>query len=225
MVAIRKIRGCALKVFLARGRHVIKRHEPVRIAERKRLQQHTVDDAEDGCRRADPQRQREDRNAREPGLLPEDARGVAKTLHEGREHVFRCRSRCDWRRCLRLPQRRHVIRQDLLALELLQVQLRGLVRRRPTCDQLAPAVIEVLRELLDDLALAGRRQLQRRQSGADFLRPACRRVRHVRLRSPAGRPRRTPPTSSSAVPALVALQPSLCRGGGAARQAFQPTCP
>src|SRR5258708_10503047 len=93
---------------------------------------------------------------------------------------------------------------EATAPELRERQLRGLVRRRPARDQLAPAVLEVLRVLLDDLTLACRRELERRQSGADFSRP----VRHVRLPSLAARPPRTPPMSSFVVRAPVALQPS-----------------
>jgi hypothetical protein len=58
---------------------------------------------------------------------------------------------------VRLPQRRHVLRQDIRAPELRERPLRGLVRRRTPRDQLTPAVVKVLRKLLDNLVLARRR--------------------------------------------------------------------
>jgi len=59
---------------------------------------------------------------------------------------------------MRLPERRHVLRQDVPAPEFGERQLHGLITRRAAGDQLAPSVIEVLRELLDDLAFASRRE-------------------------------------------------------------------
>ena len=78
MVAIREIRGCALNVFLAGGRHVIERHEPVRIAERQRLQQDAVDDAVDGRCCADAQCECEDCDSREPRLSPQQSDGITR---------------------------------------------------------------------------------------------------------------------------------------------------
>jgi len=81
---LRKFSGAAES-----GRQMVESDQSVRRVERKGFQQHTVDHAEDGRRRADPQCEREDRHAREPGLLPEDARGVPQTLQErhGSDHA------------------------------------------------------------------------------------------------------------------------------------------
>ncbi len=55
---------------------------------------------------------------------------------------------------MRLPQRRHVLRQDVPGPEFGERQARGLIRRGAPGDQLPLAVIEMLRELVDDLGLA-----------------------------------------------------------------------
>ncbi len=49
-------------------------HQLALILEGQRLQQHAIDDAENGRRGADPQREREDGEGREPGSLAEHAR-------------------------------------------------------------------------------------------------------------------------------------------------------
>ena len=79
--------------------------------------------------------------------------------------------------CVRLSQRREVSREQIPVAEPGERQLRCLVLRCPTGYQFPPPVIEVLRELLDDLVLAGRRQAQRRQTWSDVLNP----IRHVPL--------------------------------------------
>ena len=64
-------------------------------------------------------------------------------------------SRRDWRR-MRLSERSDVARQRGRVTEVAERQLRGLFRRRTARNQLAPAVIKMLRELVDGLALARR---------------------------------------------------------------------
>jgi hypothetical protein len=61
---------------------------------------------------------------------------------------------------VRLAQRREVSREQMSIAKPGERQLRGLVMRGATRHQLAPVVLEMLRELLDDLALTGRRQAQ-----------------------------------------------------------------
>jgi len=63
---------------------------------------------------------------------------------------------------MRLPKRRQVPRQDVPVPEFGERQVGGFIRQRPACNQVPPAVIEVLREFFDDLALARRREVQRR---------------------------------------------------------------
>jgi hypothetical protein len=62
---------------------------------------------------------------------------------------------------LRLLQRRHVLRQIVPLPEFSERQTRGVVVRCAARQQLPPAVFQVLRELFDDLVLAGRRETQR----------------------------------------------------------------
>jgi hypothetical protein len=61
-----------------------------------------------------------------------------------------------------LPQRRDVIREDVAVAKIGECYSCGFFRRHATCDQLAIAVIQMLRELFDDLCLARRRQAQAR---------------------------------------------------------------
>lgn len=66
----------------------------MRILVRQRLQQNGIDDAEDGCVGADPQRQRQQRDDRESGALEQTPNGVADVLTK-RVHGFKCFSaRC-----------------------------------------------------------------------------------------------------------------------------------
>ena len=76
MVAIREIRGLALRHFPAgakSGREVVESHEPVRLGEGQRLQEHAIDHAEHRRRRADSQCEREDRHRSEPAILGQDS--------------------------------------------------------------------------------------------------------------------------------------------------------
>ncbi len=59
--------------------------EPVGVSVGKRLQEHRVDDAEDRRRGADAQRERGHRRGREPGVLPQGAKAVAKVAADGSE--------------------------------------------------------------------------------------------------------------------------------------------
>lgn len=78
-----------------------------------------------------------------------------------------------------------------------------------TSHQFPPAIIEMLRELVDDLALARRRQAERRQVWANVLFP----VRHVSLAWPNGRPRRTRPRSGAVATAVTGGPAPVARGG------------
>ncbi len=63
--------------------------QPLRLGEGKRPQQHAVDDAEDGGRSANADRQRQHRDSREPRLLREHTRGIPKVLPEIGQRVTR----------------------------------------------------------------------------------------------------------------------------------------
>jgi hypothetical protein len=63
---------------------------------------------------------------------------------------------------MRLPKRCEVPRQDVPFSEICECQPCRLFRRRASCDQFPAAIIEMLRELFDDLGFALRRKTQRR---------------------------------------------------------------
>ena len=50
-------------------RHAVDHHEPIRIGERQRLQEHRIDGAENRGRRADAERERQDGGKRECRIL------------------------------------------------------------------------------------------------------------------------------------------------------------
>ena len=70
----------------------VERHEPLGRAERQGTEQDAADGAEDRGVRADPEREREDRNDREAGTSPEGPNRVPhiarecqhRSLHPGR---------------------------------------------------------------------------------------------------------------------------------------------
>ncbi len=55
-----------------------KRDQTIRLRHRQRPQQHRVNQTEDSAVGADPQRQRDDGNQREAGLLHQHSRAVAQ---------------------------------------------------------------------------------------------------------------------------------------------------
>ena len=141
------------------------------VRKRQRAQQDGVDDGEDGGVRSYAERQRQDGRRREGWPPPQRPGCIAEVLPEIGEHVP---GRGPWRDGLgrvRLSQRREVSREQIPVSEAGERQLRRLVLRYPTRHQFSPPVLEVLRELLDDLALARRRQAQRRETGADVRLP------------------------------------------------------
>jgi hypothetical protein len=73
-----------LAIALFRGVRAPDHYEAARVAIRERLEQHAVDDREDGGVGADPQRKCRDREDREHGIAQEHANGVARVGDEGR---------------------------------------------------------------------------------------------------------------------------------------------
>ena len=63
-------------------------HQAIWLRIRQRPQQHAVHDAEDGGRRADAQRQRQDHGGAESEALPQPASRVSQVLQCGFEHAF-----------------------------------------------------------------------------------------------------------------------------------------
>ena len=75
------------------------------------------------------------------------------------------------RRDARLPQHAQPAREGVLAVELLERQPPRVIGRGAFGAQLLVAVVEVLRELLDDLGFARRAEPQRREPGAQIAAP------------------------------------------------------
>jgi hypothetical protein len=65
-----------------RRRRLVDEHQPLRLPKRQRLEQHTVDDREDGAVRADPQRQRQHRHDRKPRPLQQRPHPVPHVLQQ-----------------------------------------------------------------------------------------------------------------------------------------------
>jgi hypothetical protein len=100
-----------------------------------------------------PEGEGHNRGEAEGGLPPHHARGIADVL----PHIAQQRAGCSGgdrlgRSCL--LQWRHVLRQQVPFPELGKRQARGFVVACSGGDQFAPAILEMLRELFDNLLLA-----------------------------------------------------------------------
>ena len=134
--------------------------QPIAIGHRQALQECGVDDGEDGGVGADAEGERQDGREREGWLLPQRAGGIAEVLPEISKQVSGGSPRRDGFGCVRLSQRREVSCEQIPLPEPGKRQLRRFVLRRPARHQFPPAILEMLRQLLDDLVLTGRRQAQ-----------------------------------------------------------------
>jgi hypothetical protein len=158
LLAVGQIGGGAVNRSCPMRRVVTQAHQPVRLVERQGFQQHAIDDAEDRGRRADAKSERQHCRCSEGGLLPEDTCGVAQVLPQIANHVSGWRAQRGWRGHVRLPQRCHLLRQDVSILEVGESEARRVFVRGTSGYQLSVAVFQMLRELLDDLGLASRRE-------------------------------------------------------------------
>jgi hypothetical protein len=104
--------------------------------------------------------------------------------------MSRRRAERGWRGHLRLMKRRHVPRERIVAFEVVERQPCRVFGGRPSGEQLTVAIVQVLRELVDDFDLPRRRKAQGGQPRTHLARPQRsshrvarrpRRVRHVRL--------------------------------------------
>ena len=208
------------------------RHDVLGFGIGKGLDHHAVDHAEHGRRRANPEGERQDDRQAEGGLPPHHARRVSEVLPDITQQVSGWRSRlratsfggrADGDRCrrMRLPQWRHVLREQVSLSELCERQARGIVFAGPARHQLAPAILEMLGKLFDDLLFARWRKAQRRQTWPHVFCP----VTHVHLRSRVAQPRQTRPTSSAAGRGRACLGALAGKTGGDAHRASRPTCP
>ena len=129
--------------------------QPIAIGHRESLQECGVDDAEDGGVGADAEAERQYGREREGWLLPQRADGIAKVLPEISKQVSGRSPRRDGFGCVRLSQRLEVSCEQIPLPEPGKRQPRRFVLRRPARHQFPPAILEMLRQLLDDLVLTG----------------------------------------------------------------------
>ena len=121
------------------------------MSERQRSQHDGVDDGEDCGVRADAERQGDQRDRGEAGILTEHAEGVKEILSRRRQQVSSsCRVRDWWlrsRRRHRPPQ----IRGEGRIADLVQSFLIGRLLAMALGEQRPIPLLDVLRHLLDDL--------------------------------------------------------------------------
>ena len=146
------------------------------MPERKLAQQDGIHQAEDRRIAADAQREHEHRHPRENRLLEHRAQAITYVLPQiswqmsppGPQHDRLCGD-------LSLHSSQ-LARQPAAFAQLCKRRTRGFRFRRPAGPQLLIPVIEMLRQLLDDLRLARRLQCELRQPLSDLSFP----VRHAR---------------------------------------------
>jgi hypothetical protein len=154
--------------------------EPARIRDRQAPQPHRVEELEDGGVGADSERERQNRDQRKRRLEAQAPRAVAEVPGEPGQptRAIAVVARRDARRGgagERVGQRRG---EGGTARELVERGLPRRLGRGSAGGQLGVAVVQVLRDLLDDRRLAGRIQPETRQPLADVLAP----IRHARPR-------------------------------------------
>src|SRR5947207_15877990 len=69
------------RIILPRSGRFVQYHDPVRIRIRQRSKQNCVDDAKDGGVGADAERERDDRNGGEGGILDQLSKRKTKMIH------------------------------------------------------------------------------------------------------------------------------------------------
>ena len=127
-------------------------NEALGIGIRQRSQQHGVDDRGDGTGRADADSERQDRSDGEGTLPEEGANRDAEIGSQARQARIARLARCG----VCLAQWPHGRRQCLRVEELADRRAEGLVRGRALGQEFVIALVEMLRELVDDLGLPRR---------------------------------------------------------------------
>jgi len=151
-------------------------HEALGFPERKRAQERGVDQGEDGAVGADAERDGEHNHCSEAGLAPQHSDGVAQVLPElGRGppawHAGRGRGLdvC-------LAQGSHVAGQRVAVEQFVHRKTPRVGFAASAFSELVVSLVEMLRQLLDDLCLAGRTEPQRSQPWPQVLGPATPRL-------------------------------------------------
>jgi hypothetical protein len=152
--------------------------QPIRVGDREAPEQRRVHQAVDRRVRADAECQGEHRGSGESLLLPQHPSGVAQVVQDVPERPAPRRP-CQGRRWRpRLAERPHLAGERVVLAQLVERQSQGVGVVPPLREELRMAVVEMLRELVDDLRFTGGAQAQRRQPRQQVLAP----VRHDPLR-------------------------------------------
>ena len=134
--------------------------EPVVLVERQPAKNHGIDDRKDRRRRADAERQHQQRNHRESRRRAQRPNGISQIGHDASQNE----TASNWPGGIGpvgLAERCQISRQDVGAPEFSKRRLPSDVGICATSHKLAPAVLEVLRQLFDDLGFARGRQTDR----------------------------------------------------------------
>ena len=150
--------------------------EAGRITDPQGLEQRGVDQAEDRGVGADAEGEGQHGSHREAGLPEQHAGGIAHVLEEVRDPASPGRAGRDRRQSVGLPKRAHMCGERVGSGQFFEGELARLGLGDALGAQRLVAVVEVLCELVGDLALAGGGQRKRRQAHPQRARPvACRR--------------------------------------------------
>jgi hypothetical protein len=156
---------------------VIHADQLVGVRVRQGLQQHAVNDAEDRRVRADAEGEREDGGRRETGLLPQHANGVAHVLQEILKETTLRRTFRDGERHGCLAKAAHVPCERVRLAQLFERESARVGLADAGIAELLIPLVEVLRQLFDDLGFASRAQSQRGEARSQLCAP---------VRGPAG---------------------------------------
>ena len=130
------------------------RDEPIGLREPERVDQHGMDDAENRRVGPDGQRERQHRRSREPRCLSQRTKRDAEIPPESAEHAP---SGSTWRegsRDVRLPKRLHVLGQSVRLAQFLDHGALRLDLSGAVGTEFFIALLQVLRQLVDDFRLA-----------------------------------------------------------------------
>ncbi len=168
------VAGRQLSPFLVRSPiGAVDGDEAIGVADRQRAQDQQVGEAEDDGVGGDREPERENDDERGAALARHQAKAIAQILPEAEK-----RRRCGvGAECDRLDRRRlepGEVPDERRGVEIRQGGEARLGVRHPAGPELVVALLEMLRELVDDFALPRGRERQRREAPLDGRRP----VRH-----------------------------------------------
>ena len=151
------------------GRRSPEADDSVGIVERQGIEERRVDDAEDGDVGADANRQGEQRNCREGGTPPQSPHAIAHVVPDSKEPALGGR----------LPERRRVLHgrtferserspEDVRRRQLVERGPPRLIVRDAGFQEFGVAIVEMLRQFLDDVVDVGRVGCEAREACPQF---------------------------------------------------------